>query len=181
MPLILCFVSERHTSGKTEAARHVAHAWGVHAVMSHFTDALKRSAWSLTDQTLDKDEPNELGVTARQIIEAISDAASKLHPELPVLAAKREILSALDSGKHVLIDDVRRPLEFQWLRSLGHPVRIIEVWRPPEHTSEDTWITDEVRKLWGDGRAIVLNDGTHGFHKQVLALCELLLEDTDGR
>ncbi len=159
----------------------MANAWGVHAVMCHFTDALKRSAWSLTDQTLDKDEPNELGITARQIIEAISNAASKLHPELPVHASKREILSALDSGKHVVNEDVRRPLDFQWLRSLGHPVRIIEVRRANGETREDTWITEEVRKLWGDGRAIVLNDGTHGFHKQVLALCELLLEDTDGR
>lgn len=176
-PVAILFVAEKKWSGKSTAAEHVASLWGEHAEIFHFAEAPYAAADCFTDPSLDKDEPNELGITRRQINIAISDALKALHPDLPVLQVKKRIIATIAEGRHVLFDDIRRPEEFHWLRSLGTvDVHVIEIRRPEDGTTDDdTWITDEVRELWGEDRQVIENDGTFDFHKKVLEICNEIL------
>lgn len=181
-PVAILFVAEKKWSGKSTAAEHVASRWGDHAEVFHFAKAPYMAADCFTDPSLHKDEPNELGITKRQICIAISDAIKALHPDLPVLNVRKRILATIDEGRHVIFDDIRRPEDFHWLRSLGTvDVHVIEIRRPEDGTTdEDTWITDDVRQLWGDDRRVIENDGTFEFHKRALEVCnEILYGETE--
>jgi hypothetical protein len=175
-PTIVLFVSCRKRAGKDHAAS-IVHLWrGEHPAIMKFTEQLAEAATFFTNE--EKYVPNELGFTKIEIMIAMSRALSALDPDLPVFYAKQAILDELDRGHDVFITDIRRPSEFEWVRSIeGVRVVVVEI-RPTElnGTLEDSWITDDVRALWGEDRVVIENDRTSEFDRRCVKAASEIYE-----
>lgn len=180
--MIVSLVSKYRQVGKNHACNAIIKSKVAGKVqVVEFTKGLKLCAGIFMPGYYGKhDIVPQFGVSRIDVVNAISEALENLHPELPVMKVKNEIEELVFKGWHVLIPDVRRKREFEWLDSLAerhgvehHIVEIVpmETYR----VMRDTWqsATGEpcgYEVWWGRHRSIIPNDGTRDFDRRVVSL-----------
>lgn len=181
--MIISLVSRRNGAGKTYAAQ---------TLVRSELDFYKHSfAWNLSrvsDMFLGFDGSKYavhpyLGVSKKDITNAVSKTLEDMHPELPVMLIKQDIMKFINEGHNVVIDDVRREREFKWLnmaaRNQGTKHYIVEI--VPTGDAEalsraDTWSNGMEPcgyEVWGStDHCKIENDGTDEFERELIELVE---------
>jgi hypothetical protein len=189
--MIVSFVSKYRKVGKNHACETIVKSKVAGKVqLVEFTSALKVCADLFMDESHDKHSIVPwFGVSKIDVVNAISGALERLHPEIPVMKIKDEIERLVIDGWHVLIPDVRRQREFEWLDMIaerhGFDHHILEVFPvDKEGMMMDTWqsATGEPcgYEVWRDRRrSIIANDGTEDFDAWAVSVFRSFLRDTE--
>lgn len=140
-PALVALYSPAPRSGKSTVAAHLdaAHGYAVHsfaAPLKRMAEALLASTGYLDEVHADissgclKDSPiPDLGITGRGIQVLLGEAfREKVAPDFWVKVLARRIANQCGLGRPIVIDDLRRPNEYEWLRKAG--AKIIKVVRP---------------------------------------------------
>lgn len=135
-PLIALY-APRPQSGKSEVAKALVARRGY--VRVKFADPFRKALVGIledagaTDKLIEemvegslKESPiPHLGVSVRDLLMAIGEGGRQLNPNLWALIAEHRIRGLLDQGRKVVVDDLRRPNEYETvLRLGGRPVRV---------------------------------------------------------
>lgn len=195
--MLVSMVSEDNGAGKTHAAQ---------TLVRSDLDFYKHSfTWDLSrigDMFLGFEELGKydvhpyLGVSKKDIINAVSKTLEGMHPELPVMRTKQAILQFIDDGHNVVIDDVRRERDFKWLDMLAsgrgikhHIIEIVPTKRLDGLglvTKPDIWSNgmepcgSEVWQNYKD-RSVILNSNDETFEQAIIRTVEALAGGSVGR
>lgn len=122
MPLIIALTGRRR-AGKTTTAEWLVRAFGARSIRIH--DALHTGVVALYDvdpakldgpakDLVDQDTP--WGLTPREMMIRFGEAARRAFgPDVFVLRMARQIVPALAHHQIVVVDNVRTPIELDWL------------------------------------------------------------------
>lgn len=191
--MIISLVSDWHGMGKTALALQAKDQ--LHIKYRQFTGPLKAATGQFVEAWLGKEEPHpKLGCSKRQVGDAIAAALTAINHDLPVYIAKQAIEELVRSGYDVIIDDVRRRSEFEWLDNLAKDTGtmhfVLEVMPFPDDIhypltlKADTWsngLEPCGKDAWPEERFIIMNNGTDSFFEVGIYLISRLIEGETTR
>lgn len=184
--MIISLISRYNGAGKTYAAQTLVRS-ELDFYKHSFAWNLSRVSDTFLGFSCSKyDVHPYLGVSKKDITNAVSKTLEDMHPELPVMLIKQDIMKFINEGHNVVIDDVRREREFKWLdmaaRNQGTKHYIVEI--VPTGDVEalsraDTW-SNKIEKcgheVWEDlQRVKIENDGTDEFEREILRTVSRLM------
>jgi len=140
-------------SGKSSAAEHLQHIIGDHCYRFSFADQIKSEVGKIFGKY--REDRKE---TLRPVYQSVGEAAKQLFGTTVWVDKLADKLSRLeDPNAVVVIDDVRFPIESEWVRSMGGVVWRIR--RPATDCIEDSHVSETSVDLITPDE-IVFNDST---------------------
>lgn len=191
--MIISLVSLYNGAGKTHAAQTLVRS-ELDFYKHSFTWDLSRVGDMFLGFDCGKyDVHPYLGVSKKDIINAVTKTLEDMHPELPVMRTKEAILQFVDDGHNVVIDDVRRQRDFKWLDMVAsnngikhHIIEIIPVGDGKALATLDTWSNgvepcgEEVWQNYKD-RSVIFNGDNEEFEQAIVRTVEALDNGSVGR